>query len=97
MPGTVEKRVVLIHYHLFKNAGTTIDGILSRRFPGDGHGHLEGTYPWSSVSPGALLDYVKAHPEIEAVSSHQAYLPLPDDQQIRFLPIVFLRHPIDRL
>lgn len=89
-------RTVLVHYHLFKNAGTTIDGILDRNFPGEAHGHLEGPYPWSTISPQEILDYALANPEVRVISSHQARLPLPQHPAITFLPILFLRHPIDR-
>jgi hypothetical protein len=83
-------RKILVHYHLFKNAGTTVDGILDRNF------HGEGPYPWSTVSPNEVLNYALANPALQAISSHQARLPLPQHSSITFLPILFLRHPIDR-
>ncbi|NIF76614.1 hypothetical protein F3J20_04240 [Paraburkholderia sp. Cy-641] len=89
-------RTVIVHYHLFKNAGTTVDGILDRNFPGDVHGHLEGAYPWSTVTANEILDYALANPTLRVISSHQARLPLPQHPSITFLPILFLRHPIDR-
>jgi hypothetical protein len=89
-------RLVLVHYHLFKNAGTTIDGILARSFAGAAHGQIEGPEPWSTVSPQQLLDYVLTNPALQLVSSHQARLPVPTDPRVLFLPILFLRHPIDR-
>jgi hypothetical protein len=89
-------RTVIVHYHLFKNAGTTVDGILERNFPGDARGHLEGPFPWSTVSPNEILAYALANPAVRAISSHQARLPLPRHPEIAFLPILFLRHPIDR-
>ena len=90
-----EPRTVILHYHLFKNAGTTIDGILNRRFPLQ-HAQCEGPDPWSSTTPGELLDFALRNPGVKAISSHHAYPPLPKHPGIRFLPIVFLRHPIDR-
>ena len=89
-------RTVIVHYHLFKNAGTTIDSILDRNFSGDAHGHLEGPYPWSTVRPNEVLDYALANPALRVISSHQARLPLPEHPSIAFLPVLFLRHPIDR-
>ncbi|MGF6240991.1 hypothetical protein P3T42_002742 [Paraburkholderia sp. GAS38] len=89
-------RSVIIHYHLFKNAGTTIDSILSRNFPDDAHGHIEGPYPWSTVSSEQMLEYALANPRLRVISSHQARLPLPKHPDITFLPILFVRHPIDR-
>ncbi|WP_148662089.1 sulfotransferase family 2 domain-containing protein [Paraburkholderia phytofirmans] len=89
-------RTVIVHYHLFKNAGTTMDSVLDRNFAGDAHGHLEGPYPWSTVSPNEILEYALANPGLRVISSHQARLPLPEHPSITFLPILFLRHPIDR-
>ena len=90
-------RTVIVHYHLFKNAGSTIDSILSKHFPGEQHGHIEGPYPWSTVQPQELVEFALANPALRVMSSHQARLPLPHHPDIRFLPLLFLRHPIDRL
>lgn len=89
-------RFVIVHYHLFKNAGTTVDGILNRNFADGEHGHIEGQHPWSTVSPEELLEFVASNPGLRAVSSHQARLPLPHHPGITFIPILFLRHPLDR-
>lgn len=89
-------RFIIVHYHLYKNAGTTIDDVLARNFPEHERGTLEGEYPWSEISPAELLDYALANPGLRVISSHQARLPLPEHPDITFLPILFLRHPIDR-
>lgn len=90
-------RFVIVHYHLYKNAGSTIDSILDANFPPEERGHLEGPYPWSTVSPSELLQFTLANPRLRAISSHQARLPLPEHPDVKFLPIFFLRHPIDRV
>lgn len=89
-------RAVVIHYHLFKNAGSTVDDALMRAF-GDRHGAIEGPYPWNTVSPERLGQFILDHPQFDAVSSHQARLPIPLVPETRFIPILFLRHPIDRI
>jgi len=86
-----------VHYHLYKNAGSTIDSILDANFSGEERGHLEGPYPWSTVSPSELLEFTLANPKLRAISSHQARLPLPKHPDVTFFPIFFLRHPIDRV
>ncbi|SKC81835.1 hypothetical protein SAMN05445504_3192 [Burkholderia sp. CF099] len=73
-----------------------MDGILAKNFVGEAHGHIEGIYPWSTVSSQQVLDYARANPQLRAISSHQARLPLPQDPDIRFIPVLFIRHPIDR-
>lgn len=90
-------RFVIVHYHLYKNAGSTIDSILDANFPAEERGHLEGPYPWSTVSPSELLEFTLANPRLRAISSHQSRLPLPEHPDVKFLPILFLRHPIDRV
>ncbi|BCF98052.1 hypothetical protein PPGU19_026210 [Paraburkholderia sp. PGU19] len=89
-------RTVIVHYHLFKNAGSTVDSILSRNFPDEQHGHIEGPYPWSTVQPQELVEFSLANPALRVVSSHHARPPLPQHPDIQFLPVLFLRHPIDR-
>jgi len=73
-----------------------MDSVLHRNFPDGAHGHIEGPYPWSAVHPNEILDYALANPALQVISSHQARLPLPQHPDITFLPILFLRHPIDR-
>lgn len=89
-------RHVILHYHLFKNAGMTIDGILDRQLAPEEHGFIEGNKPWTTVSPKQLLEFAVANPRLRAISSHQARLPMPEHPSIAFMPILFLRHPIDR-
>lgn len=89
-------RHVILHYHLFKNAGMTIDGILDRQLAPEEHGFIEGDKPWTTVSPEQLLEFAVGNPGLRAISSHQARLPMPVHPSITFVPILFLRHPIDR-
>lgn len=89
-------RFVIVHYHLYKNAGSTIDSILDQNFRGEERGHIEGPYPWSMLSSLELLNYTLANPKLRAISSHQARLPLPQHPAVTFLPLLFLRDPIDR-
>jgi len=89
-------RTIIVHYHLFKNAGTTVDSILERNFTGDQHAHVEGPLPWSTVQPQQILQFAIDNPSVRAISSHHARLPLPQHPSIQFVPILFIRHPIDR-
>ena len=89
-------RHVIVHYHLFKNAGTTIDRMLQRNF-GPGWATMEAQQPWETLAPDALAARVVAEPGLVAVSSHTLRPPLPVIDGIHWHPIVFLRHPIDRV
>ncbi len=88
-------RKVIIHYHLFKNAGSTIDHIFERECVGR-FGQIEGEHPWSVLGDSEMTTYLEQNPDIEYVTSHQAtlYTIVPDHMQV--FPIFFLRHPIDR-
>jgi len=91
------KNPIIIHFHIFKNAGTTIDLVLQRNFSKDAltmdTGIPEGILSWTKV-----LDYIKEkHPTTKSFSSHQLKFPLPQSTEFQFLPMVFIRHPIDRI
>ncbi len=86
-------RNIIVHYHIFKNAGTSIDRVLEENF-GAGWATLEGSGATSLLRAPDVQAYVAEHPGLEAISSHLARPPLP--QGFSVLPIVFLRHPLDR-
>ena len=88
-------RHVIIHYHIFKNAGSTIDSILKNQF-GKAYGNIEGHNPWDTLDTSLLLQYSIDNPTYQVISSHQARFPVPTSPRINFYPIIFLRHPIDR-
>lgn len=90
------KRTVIVHYHLFKNAGTSVDNILRKSFPGR-TGGLEGTDPWSAVSQETIGEYILSNHCILSVSTHQGSLPPPSLPGIRIIPLFFLRNPMERL
>jgi Sulfotransferase family len=86
-------RNVIIHYHIFKNAGSSIDRLLEQNF-GPAWSTLEGSTPTSLLTVREVEDYLSIHPELQAVSSHLARPPLPSN--VTAFPIVFIRHPLDR-
>jgi hypothetical protein len=88
-------RLVIIHYHIFKNAGSTIDSMLQNSF-GESWATFDGEVPTSRISPERMADFIVRNPEIRAVSSHQAWLPLPAISNVQVFPVVFFRHPLDR-
>ncbi|AEG59391.1 sulfotransferase family 2 domain-containing protein [Desulforamulus ruminis] len=90
------QRKVILHIHFFKNAGTTIDSILEKNF-GQSLAYLEGDSATDKVSGERIIRFLGEHPEIKAVSSHQAEYFLPDDLNYMIYPIFFLRHPLDRV
>ena len=83
---------VVIHYHIYKNAGTSVDAMLEKSF-GAKWSPFEGADANDVQSSTALGNFLRARPDIEAVSTHLGRPPLPWPE---CLPIVFLRHPILR-
>jgi hypothetical protein len=81
-----------VHYHIFKNAGSSIDRALAASF-GAAFGQYETPAPFQAVDPLGLGQFLANHPGLRAVSSH---LPTRFLSHPHGLPIVMLRHPIDR-
>ena len=89
-------RKVILHYHLFKNAGTSLDAAfkenvapeewVTQEFPGEPQTNREQVAQW-------ILD----NPQAKIFSSHTAHLPPPKFEGVEVLPVIFMRHPIDRI
>lgn len=44
-----------------------------------------------------MAGYIHDHPELRVVSSHNAWLPPPEVPGLDVIPVVFVRHPLDRV
>jgi hypothetical protein len=88
-------RTLILHYHLFKNAGTSVDEMLQRNF-GAQWVTQEFHVPRRD-NASAVRGFLVANPQLAAISSHTALLPPPHVHDANIFPIVFIRHPIDRL
>lgn len=88
-------RNIIIHNHLFKNAGSTFDWALANNFGDSFLDHRDD----AAMVRGAdyLGPFLAEHPELKAISSHHLKFPLPDLANCRFFPVVFMRHPLDRV
>ncbi len=90
-------RTLVVHYHLFKNAGTSVDELLKRNFGGRwAQAEFEGG-PGRERKSVQLVNFLMERPNLLAFSSHTAQLPAPVLEGVLVFPIVFVRHPIDRL
>jgi len=88
-------RPVLVHFHVFKNAGTTLDGALLREF-GIGFAEFDGPRANYVLEPEEFRAFVETRPAVRAVSSHQVRFPLPEIYDVRWRPLLLVRHPLDR-
>lgn len=89
-------RFVILHYHVFKNAGTTVANLLRSNF-GPRFAEFEGDGPDCQFSGRGLVAWLEQHPEVQAVSSHQLRYPKPEAAGSVFFDMCFLRDPIDRI
>jgi hypothetical protein len=87
-------RPLIIHYHLFKNAGSSVDAILQANFAG--RCRSAEFPPRPALQERQLRDMVAMDREFVAISSHTLTLPPCTIGDVLSFPIVFLRHPLDR-
>ena len=88
-------RVVIIHNHLFKNAGSSFDSALQKNFGSDFLDHRQD----QEMIQGEkyLGPFLRDHKNLKAVSSHFIKFPLPALEGAKLFPAIILRHPIDRV
>jgi hypothetical protein len=89
------QRPVILHYHLFKNAGTSVDELLRQNFGSNWAAQEFGGTRRDNAA--AVADFIRNNPRLCAISSHTALLPVPSIAGVNIFPIIFIRHPIDRL
>jgi len=89
-------RLILLHFHIFKNAGSTLEEILDCSF-GERFGTLETPVDGGLIPNSEMLRHLDALPGLCAFSSHQIRYPVPAAPGYLFFDICFLRDPIDRL
>ena len=89
-------RCIILHGHIFKNAGTTFDWSLHNNF---GEGFLDHREDVLMRRDGCnhLRDLVNTTPGLNAISSHSMTRSLPRLPGVEFMPAYILRHPIARI
>lgn len=89
-------RKVILHYHLFKNAGTSLDAAFKENFKGNEW--VTAEFPAQPVKNREMVkQWIIDNPQAICFSSHSAMLPPPKIDGVKVLPVIFLRHPIDRI
>jgi hypothetical protein len=90
-----KSRTIVLHYHFFKNAGTSLDKILKANFV-----NKWITQEFSGNPVNNRLEvkkWIESNPEMICFSSHTAQLPPPQIEGVTIIPVLFIRHPIDRI
>jgi hypothetical protein len=89
-------RPLLVHYHIFKNAGTSFEWALKRAL-GTRFCKYDLTAPNQILSSADIIRFVKGRPETEAISSHQASFPAPKIRGREVVTSILIRDPIARI
>ena len=87
---------LLIHYHIFKNAGSSFEWALQQTF-GDRFRQYDSASPGGLVSSRELARLVRREPHLAAVSSHQAAPPAPRILGRKVITSILIRDPIARI
>lgn len=88
-------RTVILHYHLFKNAGTSLDRILQKNF---GEAWVTREFGGANDNSAAVANWIASTPDAVAFSTHTALGPLPRvPADINLITVMLLRDPLERI
>jgi hypothetical protein len=88
-------RNVILHSHIFKNAGSTFDWSLKRNFGERFVDHRDDEAMLSGKMEH-LDQFLSGHPQVVALSSHRIHFRVSGWNQLRFHVVRILRDPIER-
>lgn len=86
-------RTVILHYHLFKNAGTSLDNQLKANFQDQ---WVTKEFPGQN-NTAQVRQWIESTPDALAYSSHTMMGPLPEVPGVRIISVMLLRDPIARI
>jgi hypothetical protein len=89
-------RHIILHGHIFKNAGTTFDWSLKKNFGKNFLDHRQDELMRKNGS-AHLAQLVSDDNDLCAISSHHMTGELPELPEVNFIAIHLLRHPIERI
>lgn len=87
---------ILIHYHIFKNAGTSFEGALEQVF-GSGLRRYDTPRHDGFLAPRDIAQYVKVNPEAKVIITHQAAPPAPRINGRQPIASILIRDPMARI
>ena len=91
-------RTVILHYHLFKNAGTSLDAAFKENFSEQEGEWVTKEFPGQPAkNREELKQWIIDNSQAKCFSSHTAIFPVPQVEGVKVIPVIFYRHPIDRI
>ena len=93
---STQPRVIILHGHMFKNAGTTFDWCLRRNFGDRFYEHHQDKL-MRRGGTSYLAQFLTDNTGIIALSSHHLCYPVPLLANTVVLPVYILRDPIERI
>ncbi|MGR5322976.1 hypothetical protein ACP3VW_03595 [Vibrio sp. DNB22_17_1] len=91
-------KTIILHYHLFKNAGTSLDAAFKENFSEEKGEWVTKEFPANPTqNREQLKQWIIDNPQAKCFSSHTAIFPVPQIDGIKIIPVIFFRHPIDRI
>ena len=91
----MKKRIILLHSHIFKNAGSTIDAILKKNF--NSCATFAESMDGQFISNEKIINSCLSNENIVSISSHKIRVPTVTHPDLHFISLVMLRNPLDRL
>jgi hypothetical protein len=95
-PTRRHRRPLLIHYHIFKNAGTSFEWALEQAF-GPDFQQFDSPSCDGFVSNQDLTRVARERPSVKAIATHQAAPPPPSIRGRNVIASILIRDPIARI
>lgn len=92
----MECRNVILHHHIFKNAGTSFNKALEGVF-GDRFMEFDGDNANHVFEPNGILEVIRSNPNTAAFSTHQGMLFPGNNAELEVISTLLLRHPLSRI
>ena len=90
-----DSRNVVLHYHLFKNAGTSVDRVLQNGFP---NRWVTKEFPTAGGNNSQMIaNWIQQESAANAFSTHSGVGPVPTIGGVNIVSVSFLRDPIERI
>ncbi|MBR8827337.1 MAG: sulfotransferase family 2 domain-containing protein [Gomphosphaeria aponina SAG 52.96 = DSM 107014] len=89
------KRTILIHHHIYKNAGTSIQYALKKNFRENYYECDLGNH--KVVTKDILENFILEHSQALAISGHHVCMPTPQGEEYKTISMILLRKPLARI